>query len=65
MLYHININYKIGQKVMKNKVVVSYDIELVAYDAVRFGNWVLLQKLNPSCYFKSDGVIYPVREKKS
>ena len=51
------------QKV-KNTQIARYDIKLTVHNAVRFDNWVVLQKLNPSYYVKADGTIDPYREKR-
>ena len=49
---------------MRNTLVARYDNELIAHNNVRFHNWVVLQKLNPSYNVKADGTIDPYREKR-
>ena len=49
---------------IKNGVITRYDFKLFAHNAVRFDNWVVLQKLNPSYDVKADGSIDPYRQKR-
>ena len=51
-------------KIVKNRVFARYDNKLNAHNAVRFDNWVGLQKLSHSYYVKADGSIDSHREKK-
>ena len=57
-------NGKLIKKKTENSLVTRCDISLIAHNAVRFDNWLVLQKLIPSFYVESDGVIDPFREKK-
>ena len=64
MLNHVNKKWKGDPKIVRNGVIARYDNKLIAQNAVRFDNWVVLQKLNPSSNVKADGSIDPFGEKR-
>ena len=43
------------QKNTKKRIFTRYDIKLSAYKAVRIDNWIVLWKLNPRYYVRTDG----------
>ena len=47
-LTYINKRCKSGRKLTKSRKFTRFDIKLPAHNAVRFDNWVVSQKLNPS-----------------
>ena len=47
-LTYINKGCKSGPKLTKSRIFTRFDIKLPAHNAVRFDNWVVSQKLNPS-----------------
>ena len=48
MLNHKNAKWKGNPKTIKKKVIIRFDIKLIAHNADRVELWVVLQKLNRS-----------------
>ena len=57
MFNQVNKKWKCDANPHKLRVITRYDNKLMAYSAVRFDNWVALQKLNPCYQVKIDGTI--------
>ena len=64
MLTHTNKKWKNDPKIVKKRAFTRYDVKVIANHAVKFDNWVVLQKMNPIHYVNADGNIDPYREKR-
>ena len=59
MLKQFFRNWEGDLKIIKIRVLARHVVKLLAYNAVGFDNWVVLQKINSSYYVEAVGTMDP------